>query len=107
LSLWQGWEGEGRVKGSGIRILDSKSFPQSRLAAVAALCTSSQACSLYQNPPTPPQPKRHPNPNPQPHIAQGSWMIRSAVGTTPVIVGRKLATKFYVTGGGGGGAGFG
>lgn len=32
-----------------------------------------------------------------PHIAEGSWVIRSAVGTTPVIVARKLATKFYIT----------
>ncbi|KAI8464874.1 MAG: hypothetical protein J3K34DRAFT_525818 [Monoraphidium minutum] len=32
-----------------------------------------------------------------PHIAEGSWVIRSAVGTTPVILARKLASQFYVT----------
>lgn len=40
-----------------------------------------------------------PLPPPKPHIAQGSWVIRSAVGTTPVIVARKLASSFFVTGG--------
>jgi hypothetical protein len=52
--------------------------------------------------PAPPSPRRRLPParlfRPQPHIAQGSWVIRSAVGTTPVIVSRKLATTFHVTG---------
>ena len=32
-----------------------------------------------------------------PHIADGSWVIRQSVGTTPVMLGRKLGTSFYVT----------
>lgn len=32
-----------------------------------------------------------------PHIAEGSWLIRQSVGTTPVIIGRKLTTSFHVT----------
>jgi hypothetical protein len=48
----------------------------------------------------PPNHTTHPpTPPPQPHIAEGSWVIKSAVGTTPVIVGRKLASTFYITGG--------
>ncbi|KAF8072532.1 EDR2L [Scenedesmus sp. PABB004] len=33
-----------------------------------------------------------------PRVAQGSWVIKQSVGTTPVILGRKLATSFFVTG---------
>lgn len=32
-----------------------------------------------------------------PHIAQGSWVVKQSVGTVPVIVGRKLATKYFRT----------
>jgi len=30
-----------------------------------------------------------------PNIAKGSWIIKQAVGTTPVILGQKLLTKYY------------
>lgn len=30
-----------------------------------------------------------------PGIARGSWIIKQSVGTTPVILGKKLATKYY------------
>lgn len=30
-----------------------------------------------------------------PNIARGSWIIKQSVGTTPVILGKKLATKYY------------
>ncbi len=80
--------------------------------AVSILCDSIrsspikavQSISHDQNPlgyktlPDTSPPHTHPPTHPpQPHIAQGSWVIRSAVGTTPVIVARKLATKFYFT----------
>ncbi|KAG2483121.1 hypothetical protein HYH03_018011 [Edaphochlamys debaryana] len=32
-----------------------------------------------------------------PHIADGSWMIKSSVGTTPVILGKQLRTIYYET----------
>eukprot|EP00798_Chlamydomonas_sp_ICE-L_P012255 gene12255-15400_t len=32
-----------------------------------------------------------------PHIADGSWMIRQSVGTTPVILGKALKTVYTVT----------
>lgn len=32
-----------------------------------------------------------------PRIAEGSWVVRQSVGTTPVIVGRKLTTNYYIT----------
>eukprot|EP00878_Enallax_costatus_P037066 GHUV01041810.1.p1 GENE.GHUV01041810.1~~GHUV01041810.1.p1 ORF type:complete len:161 (-),score=21.74 GHUV01041810.1:56-538(-) len=32
-----------------------------------------------------------------PRIAEGSWLIKQSVGTTPVILARKLATQFFVT----------
>lgn len=32
-----------------------------------------------------------------PHIAEGSWLIKQSVGTTPVILARKLGTTFFVT----------
>lgn len=30
-----------------------------------------------------------------PNIARGSWIIKQSVGTTPVLLGQKLATKYY------------
>ena len=30
-----------------------------------------------------------------PNIARGSWIIKQSVGTTPVLLGKKLATKYY------------
>ncbi|WIA14448.1 hypothetical protein OEZ85_002973 [Tetradesmus obliquus] len=32
-----------------------------------------------------------------PHIEVGSWVVKQAVGTTPFIVGRKLATTYHLT----------
>lgn len=32
-----------------------------------------------------------------PHIADGSWMIKQSVGTTPVILGKQLRTTYYET----------
>lgn len=32
-----------------------------------------------------------------PHCAKGSWIITQSVGTTPVILGRKLATFYHLT----------
>eukprot|EP00775_Hariotina_reticulata_P012050 gene12050-12192_t len=32
-----------------------------------------------------------------PRIAEGSWVIKQSVGTTPVIIGRKLTTSFHIT----------
>jgi len=32
-----------------------------------------------------------------PHIADGSWMMKSSVGTTPVILGKALKTEYHVT----------
>jgi len=32
-----------------------------------------------------------------PRIAEGSWVVRQSVGTTPVIVGRKLTTSYFIT----------
>ncbi|GLC71676.1 hypothetical protein PLESTF_001148300 [Pleodorina starrii] len=32
-----------------------------------------------------------------PHIADGSWMIKQSVGTTPVILGKQLRTIYYET----------
>ncbi|GIL64690.1 hypothetical protein Vafri_18544, partial [Volvox africanus] len=32
-----------------------------------------------------------------PHIADGSWMIKQSVGTTPVILGKQLKTTYYET----------
>jgi hypothetical protein len=31
-----------------------------------------------------------------PHIADGSWVIKQSVGTTPVLLGNKLTTKYFV-----------
>jgi hypothetical protein len=30
-----------------------------------------------------------------PHCAKGSWVVSQSVGTTPVILGRKLATSYH------------
>ena len=30
-----------------------------------------------------------------PRIAEGSWMVRQAVGTTPALLGNKLTTKYF------------
>ena len=30
-----------------------------------------------------------------PHISKGSWIIKQSVGTTPVILGQKLSTKYF------------
>jgi hypothetical protein len=30
-----------------------------------------------------------------PNIAKGSWIIQQSVGTTPVILGQKLTTKYF------------
>ena len=30
-----------------------------------------------------------------PNISQGSWIIKQSVGTTPVILGQKLRTKYF------------
>lgn len=30
-----------------------------------------------------------------PHCAKGSWVVSQSVGTTPVILGRKLATTYH------------
>ena len=30
-----------------------------------------------------------------PRIDKGSWMIRNAVGSTPVLLGKKLTTKYF------------
>ncbi len=30
-----------------------------------------------------------------PNIPQGSWIIRQSVGTTPVLLGQKLTTKYF------------
>ncbi len=30
-----------------------------------------------------------------PSVVQGSWIVRQAVGNTPVLLGRKLATKYF------------
>ncbi|KAI8473374.1 MAG: hypothetical protein J3K34DRAFT_519042 [Monoraphidium minutum] len=32
-----------------------------------------------------------------PHVERGSWVLKQTVGTTPVIMGRKLATTYHVT----------
>jgi hypothetical protein len=32
-----------------------------------------------------------------PRIAEGSWVVKQSVGTTPVIVGRKLTTTYHIT----------
>lgn len=32
-----------------------------------------------------------------PHIAQGSWMIKQSVGSTPAILGKALKTTYYQT----------
>ena len=32
-----------------------------------------------------------------PHIADGSWLIKQSVGTTPVIMGNKLRTTYHAT----------
>lgn len=32
-----------------------------------------------------------------PRIAEGSWVIKQSVGTTPVIMGRKLKTTYHIT----------
>ncbi|KAF6263208.1 hypothetical protein COO60DRAFT_1635423 [Scenedesmus sp. NREL 46B-D3] len=32
-----------------------------------------------------------------PRVAEGSWVIKQSVGTTPVIIGRKLGTSFHIT----------
>lgn len=32
-----------------------------------------------------------------PHISKGSWLIKQSVGTTPVIIGRKLKTSYHLT----------
>jgi len=32
-----------------------------------------------------------------PHIANGSWLIKQSVGTTPVIMGKALKTTYHVT----------
>jgi hypothetical protein len=32
-----------------------------------------------------------------PKVAEGSWVIKQSVGTTPVIIGRKLGTSFHIT----------
>jgi hypothetical protein len=34
-----------------------------------------------------------------PHIADGSWVIKQSVGTTPVLLGNKLQTKYFRCGG--------
>ena len=31
-----------------------------------------------------------------PHIADGSWMIKQSVGTTPVILGKALKTTYHI-----------
>lgn len=31
-----------------------------------------------------------------PHCAKGSWVVSQSVGTTPVILGRKLATTYHL-----------
>lgn len=30
-----------------------------------------------------------------PSVVQGSWVIKQAVGNTPVLLGRKLVTKYF------------
>lgn len=30
-----------------------------------------------------------------PRVAQGSWVVRQSVGTTPVLLGQKLATRYF------------
>jgi hypothetical protein len=30
-----------------------------------------------------------------PRVTQGSWLIRNAVGSTPVLLGKKLTTKYF------------
>jgi hypothetical protein len=30
-----------------------------------------------------------------PRVAQGSWVVRQSVGTTPVLLGQKLVTKYF------------
>ena len=30
-----------------------------------------------------------------PRVTNGSWMIRNAVGSTPVLLGKKLTTKYF------------
>jgi hypothetical protein len=32
-----------------------------------------------------------------PRIAEGSWVVKQSVGTTPVIMGRKLKTSYHIT----------
>lgn len=32
-----------------------------------------------------------------PHCAKGSWIVSQSVGTTPVILGKKLRTAYYTT----------
>lgn len=31
-----------------------------------------------------------------PHIAEGSWVIRQSIGTTPAILGKALKTTYHV-----------
>ena len=30
-----------------------------------------------------------------PRIVKGSWIVRQSVGTTPVLLGQKLTTKYF------------
>jgi hypothetical protein len=32
-----------------------------------------------------------------PHIADGSWLIKQSVGTTPVLIGKALRTTYHIT----------
>eukprot|EP00775_Hariotina_reticulata_P009092 gene9092-9262_t len=32
-----------------------------------------------------------------PHLAEGSWLLKQVIGTTPCIIGRKLATSYHLT----------
>lgn len=32
-----------------------------------------------------------------PHVADGSWVLKQAVGTTPVVLGKKLKTVYHAT----------
>lgn len=32
-----------------------------------------------------------------PHVAKGSWILSQSVGTTPVIMGKKLNTNYFIT----------
>ena len=56
-------------------------------AALGRCAAALRACVCFNSTP----PFRAPCPEPE---LQGSWIIRQSVGTTPVLLGQKLTTKY-------------